>query len=404
MKKKSISLNVAWLMLVTIAVGLGSWGARMPLAAKARKARAREVPVFQVDPSWPKVPNNWVFGEVSSVSVDAQDHVWMLQRPRTLRPAQKSQAAPPVLEFDAAGNFIKAWGGPGEGYEWPANEHGIFLDYKGNVWIGGNDKSDSQLLKFTQDGKFIMQIGHSGQSKGNKDTNNLSRPADAFVYPKTNEVFVADGYGNRRVIVFDADTGVFKRMWGAFGNPPVDIDPNQAGESSARGNAGVAASRPLEAKDDPGPQQFNLVHAARVSNDGLVYVSDRANKRVQVFTIEGKFLKQVFIGRDCEAPKCGNGNTAASTAFSPDAQQRFLYVADRSEGRILVLERKTLEILYSFGKLSQAPGDFNILHHMSIDSKGNLYTTEVNDNFTAGECCRRIQKFVFKGMSSAPMN
>ena len=206
------------------------------------------------------------------------------------------------------------------------------------------------------------------------------------------------------MIVFDADTGAFKRMWGAFGNQPVDIDPNQAAEPSARGNADSAATRPLDPKDDLGPQQFNLVHAARVSNDGLVYVSDRGNKRVQVFTIEGKFLKQVFIGRDCEAPKCGNGNTAASTAFSPDPQQRFLYVADRSEGHILVLERKTLEIRYSFGKLSQAPGDFNILHHMSIDSKGNLYTTEVNDNFTAGECCRRIQKFVFKGMSSAPMN
>ena len=186
--KKRTSLSVASLTLFTIVIGVGWRSAGAPLAAKARKARAREVPVFQVDPSWPKIPNNWVFGEVSSVSVDAQDHVWMVQRPRTLKPAQKSQAAPPVLEFDAAGNYIKGWGGPGEGYEWPANEHGIFLDYKGNVWIGGNDKSDNQLLKFTQDGKFIMQIGHSGQSKGNKDTNNLSRPADAFVYPKTNEV------------------------------------------------------------------------------------------------------------------------------------------------------------------------------------------------------------------------
>ena len=400
MKRKNWP-GFALLAIACLAISLISWEAKSLLAAKPRKARAREVPVFQVDPSWPKIPNDWVFGEVSSVSVDAQDHVWMLQRPRTLRPAQKSQAAPPVLEFDAAGNFIKGWGGAGDGYEWPLNEHGIFLDYKGNVWIGGNDKLDNQVLKFTQDGKFIMQIGHSGQSKGNADTNNLNRPADAFVYPKTNEVFIADGYGNRRVIVFDADTGVFKRMWGAFGNQPTDMAPNKASEQLA-GNNVPAPIAP--AKDDLGPQQFNLVHAARVSNDGLVYVSDRGSKRLQVFTIDGKFLKQVFIGRDCEAPKCGNGHTTASTAFSPDPQQRFLYIADRSEGRILVLDRKTLEILYSFGKLSQAPGDFNILHHMSIDSKGNLYTTEVNDNFTAGECCRRIQKFVFKGMSSAPMN
>jgi DNA-binding beta-propeller fold protein YncE len=383
--------GIAWIALVTLAIGVGSCAWMAPVAAKARRARAREVPVFQVDPSWPKIPNNWVFGEVSSVSVDAQDHVWVVQRPRTLRPAQKSQVAPAVLEFDAAGNFIKGWGGPGDGYEWPANEHGIFVDYKGFVWIGGNDKTDGQVLKFTQDGKFVLQIGHSNQSKGNKDTQNLNRPADAFVYPKTNEVFIADGYGNRRVIVFDADTGAFKRMWGAFGNPPTDPDPNQAAAHADPGDA-------------LGPQQFNLVHAARVSNDGLVYVSDRGGKRVQVFTLEGKFLKQVFIGRDCEEPKCGNGNTAASTAFSPDSQQQFLYVADRSEGKVLVLDRKTLQILYSFGKPGQEPGYFNILHHMSIDLEGNLYTTEVNDNFARGECCRRVQKFVFKGMSSAPMN
>src|ERR1700693_2434088 len=200
-------------MLVTVLIGLASWAEEASLTAKPR---APEVPLFRADPSWPRIPNNWVFGEVSSVSVDAQDHIWVLQRPRTLRPSEKAMAAPPVLEFDVAGNFIKGWGGPGDGYQWPANEHGIFLDYKGNVWIGGNDKSDDQLLKFTQDGEFILQIGHSGQSTGNKDTNNLSRPADAFVYPKTNEVFVADGYGNRRVIVFDADTGAFKRMGGGL--------------------------------------------------------------------------------------------------------------------------------------------------------------------------------------------
>ena len=378
---------IAGSMCVSLVTGLMLWPSG-PLAAQPRNALAREVPIFQVDPSWPKIPNNWVLGEVSSVSVDSKDRVWVLQRPRTLRPAQKSQVAPPVLVFDTAGNYIKGWGGPGEGYEWPANEHGIFVDYKGFVWIGGNDKTDNQVLKFTQDGKFVMQIGHSNQSTGNKDTKNLNRPADAYVYPKTNEVFIADGYGNRRVIVFDADTGAYKRMWGAFGNAPTDPDPSQRSDS----------------KDELGSQQFNLVHAARISNDGLVYVSDRGGKRVQVFTIDGKYLKQVFIGRDCEEPKCGNGNTAASTAFSPDAQQQFLYVADRSEGRVLVLDRKTLEILYSFGKPDQSPGNFNVLHHMSIDLEGNLYTTEVNDNFARGECCRRVQKFVYKGMSTAPMN
>ncbi len=300
-------------------------------------------------------------------------------------------AAPPVLEFDAAGNFIRAWGGPGEGYEWPATEHGIFVDYKGNVWIGGNaNKLDDQLLKFTQEGKFIMQIGHSGQSKGNKDTSNLNRPADQFVYPKTNELFVADGYGNRRVIVFDADTGAFKRMWGAFGNEPTDVEPRPSGQLPAPGQ-----------NTELGAPQFSSVHCARVSNDGLVYVADRGGERVQVFTLEGKYLNQVFIGRNCQPPSCVP-QTAASVAFSSDPQQRFLYVADRSEGHVFVLERKTLEIIYTIGKPGMEPGNFNILHQMTSDSKGNIYTAEINDNFTAGECCRRVQKFVYKGLSSVP--
>lgn len=363
----------------------------MALMSESHNSQASQVPIFAVDPAWPTIPNHWVLGDVSSVAVDSQNHIWVLHRPRTVRPAQKSLAAPPVLVFDASGKFIKGWGGPGEGYEWPVTEHGVYVDYKGNVWIGGNDKKDNQILKFTGDGKFIMQIGHSEQSKGNSDTQNLNRPADTFVYKKTNELFVADGYGNSRVIVFDADTGAFKRMWGAFGKPPTDAAPNGSGSEKA-------------VEPSEGPPRFNIVHAARVSNDGIVYVADRANKRVQLFTLAGKFLKQVAIGASCEAPQCGNGQTAASVAFSSDPQQRFLFVADRSEGRILVLNRKTLETLYSFGKPGYQPGEFNILHHMTSDSQGNLYTTEVNDNFAAGECCRRVQKFVYKGLGAPPAN
>jgi DNA-binding beta-propeller fold protein YncE len=375
------------------------------LTAQSGKRTVKEVPVFSVDPSWPKIPNNWVFGEVSSVAVDAQNHIWVLQRPRTLRPADKSHAAPPVVVFDVDGNYVKSWGGPGAGYEWPATEHGIFVDYKNNVWIGGNEpKLDDQILKFTSDGKFLMQIGHSGQSKGNSDTQNLNRPADQFVYPKTNELFVADGYGNSRVIVFDADTGAFKRMWGAFGKEPKDTPASAEGAPAEGGEKASSDKAKASGKGDPGPPQFKIVHAARVSDDGLVYVSDRGNKRLQVFTLNGKFLKQTFIGRDCEAPACGNGQTTAATAFSRDPGQRYVFVADRSEGHVLVLDRKSLEVLYSFGNASQAPGDFNILHHMAVDLKGNLYTTEVNDNFARGECCRRIQKFVYKGMSAPPSN
>ena len=373
---RTIGKGIVLSLLGTIGIGLGQEGLQ---TAAAQSQAARGTPKFRVDPSWPKIPNNWQFGQVASVSVDAQDHVWVLQRPGTLEPEEKARAAPPVLEFDAAGNFLQAWGGPGAGYDWPGSEHGVYVDHKGFVWIGGNGDGDHQILKFSKDGKFVMQIGKAGQSKGNADTANLKQPADAFVYAPTNELFVADGYGNRRIIVFDADTGGFKRMWGAFGNVPSDDAPN-----------------PADPDADPqgAPQFVQPVHAARVSKDGHVYVSDRGGKRVQVFTLDGRYVSQVFIGRECKAPECGNGTTAASTAFSPDPGQRFLYVGNRSQAKVMVLERQSLAILDTFGKWGSAPGDFGTLHHMGVDSKGNLYVTEVTPLRPEN---RRVQKFVLQG-------
>jgi DNA-binding beta-propeller fold protein YncE len=354
----------------------------------------REVPRFEVDPAWPKIPNGWVLGQVASAAADPQDNIWLLHRTRVVRPDQKT--GPPVMEFDAAGNYVQGWGGKGgEGYEWPSTEHGIYVDYKGFVWVGGSG-NDDQILKFTREGKFVLQIGKRGQPKTNKG-HNLWKPADVFVYPKTNEVFIADGYGNRRIIVFDADTGAFKRMWGAFGNTPEDsTDPNAGDEGGAARPAPRNLNRiPAKelAADDPGPQQFNTMHGVKVSNDGLVYAADRGGKRVQVFTIEGKYQGQVWIDRWCEqiGEGCGNGQTAASVAFSADPAQRFLYAASRSPGRIWVIDRKTLQPLDSFGRLGVAPGEFAVLHHMTTDSKGNLFTSEVQDG-------RRIQKFTFKGL------
>jgi DNA-binding beta-propeller fold protein YncE len=353
----------------------------------------RVVPKFQVDPSWPHLPAKWVFGQVSSISIDANGHAWVLQRPTTVRADQKAkgQAAPPVLEFDEKGDFVQGWGGPGAGYDWPETEHGIYADPRGYIWVGGNGATDNHLVKFTQDGKFISQIGKKGASKGNNDTDNVNQAADIFYYAKTNELLVADGYGNKRVIVFDGDTGKFKRMWGAFGNKPLDNVPEPKK---------VPEDQRIPAKEltDRGPEQFvRPVHAVRVSNDGLVYVSDRGGKRVQVFGLDGKYQTQAFIDRYCEAPHCGNGQTVASTAFSPDPEQRFLYVASRSPARVWVLERKTLEPLDSFGRNGVAPGEFYVMHHMNVDTKGNLYVTEVQDG-------KRIQKFVFKGMKTVPVN
>jgi hypothetical protein len=326
-------------------------------------------PVFQPDPSWPAIPNGWIFGEVSSIAVDSQDHVWIIHRPGTVPADQKSKAAPPVVEFDSSGKYITSWGGPNAGYDWPEREHGIYVDPSNLVWIGGNNgygtplppgDSDDMLLKFTAAGKFVLQIGHRNSSGGNADTKNLHQAADAFMNPAANEIFVADGYANQRVIVFDAATGAFKRTWGAFGNKPESAPPGSPASAD-------------------GPSQFGLVHSIKVSKDGLVYVADRANHRIQVFTTAGTYQMQKFIGT--------TGQTAAGLAFSPDAGQQFLYVADLADSQIVVLNRKTLDVVSTIGRPGSAPGEFGTLHHMAADSKGNLYTAEIGRG-------RRAQKFV----------
>ena len=344
------------------------------LVLTAAIAAAADLPTFEADPSWPKVPAKWKLGDASSIAIDAQDNVWVLHRPRTLKPEEAAMAAPPVIVFDTAGNYIKAWGGAAKGYEWPEREHGIHIDYKGFVWIGGNScptnglpglrpVADDQLLKFTQDGKFVMQIGHSNQSKGNADTANLHRPADEWVYPPTNELFVADGYGNHRVAVFDADSGKFKRMWGAFANKPMDDDHCQ-----------IVTPKSFS---DPGPEQLSIVHAIRVAKDGTVYIADREYRRVQMFTKDGKFVKQLV--RTSEP-------FARDLALSPDDNQQFLYVGG-GKG-IYVLDRKTLEIVGDI----QPDGIIGPGHEIAVDSKGNLYIAQT----TAG-----MQKLTFKGMSPA---
>ena len=332
------------------------------------QAPSVRLPTFLAEPTWPTIPNNWVFGEVSSIAVDSQDHVWILQRPLTVPADQRGRAAPPLLEFDASGKFLQGWGGQAQGYEWPEREHGVYVDPKGFVWIGGNNgygtpappgDSDDVLLKFTRDGKFVMQVGRRNQSGGNADTKNLHQPADAFAY--RGEIFVADGYGNQRVIVLDEATGMFKRMWGAFGNKPEA--PPAAASSDA--------------------MQFGLVHSIKVSNDGFVYVADRSNQRVQVFDASGKYLGQVKIGT--------MGQTAAGLAFSPDAAQQFLYVANLGDSQIVVLDRKTLRTVTTFGRNGTAPGEFQTLHHLAVDSKGNIYTAEIGRG-------RRAQKLTFTGL------
>jgi len=366
------------------------------------EAAGVQAPRFEVDPLWPKpLPNHWVVGAVIGVSVDSSDHIWIIHRQGSLeakeqyatmtpKNAECCAAAPPVLEFDEEGNLIGHWGGPGAGYDWPSSNHGITVDYKGNVWIGGNGRTpaagalpqdesamgaagvvnDSFLLKFTQDGKFLMQIGKPGQSKGSNDIANLRLPAKTTIDPKTNELYVADGYGNHRVIVFDADTGKYKRHWGAYGHKPDDTNPGPYNP------------------DAPPAQQFrNPVHCAQLSNDGFLYVCDRTADRIQIFKPDGTFVKEVFVAKET----LGDGS-AFDIAFSRDPGQKYLYLADGSNMKIHIFERATMQELTTFGDGGRQPGEFYAVHSIDTDSKGNLFTTETYRG-------QRVQKFRYKGLA-----
>jgi hypothetical protein len=368
------------LIAAIVALGLGQH--MLEKAADAQDRSGLQAPRFEVDPLWPKpLPNNWLMGMTIGVAVDAQDHVWIVHRADTLSPNEAAadqnpptgsccSKAPPVLEFDPAGNLVGHWGGPGDGYEWPLSNHGIWVDHKNNVWIGGNGAKDSHVLKFTKSGKFLMQVGKAGQSKGSNDTQNFSRVAKIFVDPKANEAYIADGYGNKRVVVIDADTGAFKRYWGAYGNKPDDTDIGRYDPNA------------------PPAQQFRTpVHCADLSNDGLVYVCDRPNDRIQVFKADGTFVKEMFIAKKT----LGDGSTW-DVAFSKDPQQRYLYVADGKNERVYIVLRETMQLLTSFGDGGRQPGQFFAVHSIATDSKGNIFTTETYEG-------RRLQKFVYKELA-----
>jgi DNA-binding beta-propeller fold protein YncE len=361
----------------TICAGLICLGLIIDAGFSPAQRQAGGAPAFQVDPNWPKpLPNNWTFGEFAGVAVDSHDHIWVIQRPKTLADDEKyllanppigdcCAPAPPIIEFDQQGNLIQAWGAPGAGYQWPENEHGIHVDYKDNVWIGGNGAKDSHILKFTKNGKFLLQIGRLGESAGSNDTRNLNRPSKMQVLQKTNELFVSDGYANRRVIVFDAETGQYKRHWGAYGNKPDDSAPRTL------------------VPEGPGPQQFNLVHGLRVSKDDRVYVSDRVNNRLQEFRLDGTFVKEVFIAR-----KSLGFGAAYDVDLSADSAQRFVYVPDGTNNHVWILNRETLQIVGNFGRQGRYAGQFHHVHSIAVDSKGNIYTAE-----TQG---KRVQRFLLK--------
>ena len=352
-----------------------------------------QVPRYRVDPAWPKqLPNHWLVGAVVGVAVDANDHVWITHRPSTLQPNETRsfwKAAPPVLEFDQAGNLVSSWGGPGAGYEWPQLEHGIYIDHQDNVWLGGGGDKDAQILKFTRQGKFLLQIGHQGKNGGSNDTQNLGGTANMVVDAAANELYVADGYVNHRVIVFDATTGAYKRHWGAYGKKPDDSYFSTAGERLPGPFSGTVQHENRPSQYDPNgppPPQFRIVHAVRIANDGLVYVCDRTNDRIQVFRKDGTFVQEAFIAKDT----FGSGSVW-DIGFSTDPAQTFLIVPDGTNQQVYVVLRKTLEVVHTFGGAGHWAGQFYGAHNLAIDSKGNLYITETYEG-------KRVQKFTYTGM------
>ena len=367
--------------LVAVIVGLGIGQAALQNRAEAQRTNV-QAPMFEVDPFWPK-PFNGLLGMTIGVWVDEQDYVWIIHRSSaTLHTNEKGaelnppiaeccRGAPPVLAFDPEGNLVKSWGGPGPGYEWPQSNHGIHIDYKGNVWIGGNGEKDAHILKFTKDGKFLMQVGGLGKNAGSNDLENFGRVAKIWVDPMTNEAYIADGYLNKRVAVIDADTGKMKRYWGAYGNRPDD---------TKLGN--------YDPKAPPAQQFRNPVHCVERSNDGLIYVCDRANDRVQVFRPDGTFVKEAFFARNT----LGSGS-AWDIAFSRDPDQRFIFLADGQNNRVRIIMRETLEEVTAFGDGGRQPGQFYGVHSIATDSKGNVYTTETWEG-------KRLQKFVYKGIGN----
>jgi DNA-binding beta-propeller fold protein YncE len=376
-------------------VALGIAQARLDRVALAQSRSGVQAPRFEVDPLWPKpLPNHWLMGNAIGVWVDEQDNVWIIhrgsdtldnnERALELKSGDCCAGAPPVLVFDKAGNLVRSWGGPGVGYDWPASNHGIFVDHVGNVWIGGNGPGDSHILKFTRDGRFLAQYGKpnarlSGKNaqgqpeftRNSHDPESFGRVAKVFVDPRANEAYVADGYFNRRVAVLDAASGKMKRYWGAYGNKPDD-------------SLVLGAYEPNERP----PQQFrNPVHCADLSNDGLLYVCDRLSNRLQVFRPDGTFVREVFLGRNTKL-----SGAVWDVAFSRDAQQRYLFVADGINNRVYILQRDTLELLTTFGDGGRQPGQFYGLHSIAVDSQGNIYTTETWEG-------KRLQRFVNRGLA-----
>jgi len=374
-KRTCTILGSAAVLLTLLQLGQNHLNQQVIAASNERMA-----PKMLVDPFWPQpLPNKWILGATIGIAIDSRDHVYIVHRNQDSNFATQEigldngvaeccTAAPPIIEFDPEGNVVNAWGGPGQGYTWPDSNHGLEIAPNGNIWIGGNGGGDSHMLVFSANGDFVREIGLPGEDVDSNSTEHFNKVAEIAIDPVANEAYIADGYGNKRVAVVDVATGAFKRYWGAYGNRPSDggiiYDPNE-----------------------PLPQQFvGPVHCAEPSNDGLIYVCDRGADRIQVFRPDGTFVKEAQVARNTRG-----AGSAWDIAFSRDADQEFIFLADGSNFKVHILDRNSLEKLAEFGDGGRQPGLFYGTHSIASDSRGNIYTTETYEG-------KRVQKFVFQGL------
>jgi len=367
---------VAFAMLLLWTGSARSQGASAKVAAGS--PTADRLPIYEVDPTWPPtLPNDWILGDIRGLFADENDHLWVIHMPSSLTDQEIGAAvkppiadccfpAPPVLELDPDGKVLQAWGGPGQGYTWFDQEHGIYIDHNNFVWMGTSN--GTHVMKFTRDGKHVMTIGEPGVNKGSNDPDHLGGPANFYVEPKTNEIFIADGYRNKRVVVYDAATGKYLRHWGAYGKPPRDDEKYQYPVNPA----------------SP-PQQYSTLHGLVGTKDGLIYVSDRRGNRIQVFRQNGEYLMEKFV-----RPETGGSGSGFSLQLSRDPEQSLLYLMDGTNMRVWILRRKDLQILDRFGKPGRNSGEFIRAHMIAIDSKNRMYTGEAGNG-------RRIQRWILKG-------
>ena len=360
-------------------------------------------PQFRVDPFWPKpLPNRWSMQQVTGIYVDHLDHIWFLNRANGAEGDEIGGGddpprldccvlGPELIELDQEGNVVNAWGGRGYHPKWPTALQTVIVDRDDYVWVAGTAPQDS-ILKFTRGGELVWDFDHrpprgSELEEDNEQTDVLGSKGRFQLDQDAREIYIINF---KRVLVYDMDTGDFKRGWGGHGMPLSEVT-----------NEPIP---PYDWDGGPPPEEPQFVpdlHFVEISNDGLVYVGERGQNRIQVFEKDGTWLKDYYVAAWTPGQRQGIGQCAGVSArkelapcgtmyklaISKDPEQKYLYVADGTNNRVWIVDRQSGATLGSFGGNGRYAGQLHWINAIAIDSNGNIYTGEV-------EQAKRIQKFV----------